>query len=72
MAERIGIPLSLVVTASLKKFVADGQITLSVIPTATPYLERLMKQAKTDYKKGVNFSPPLKSAEDVDRYFASI
>jgi antitoxin component of RelBE/YafQ-DinJ toxin-antitoxin module len=72
MAKQIGIPLSLVVTASLKKFVADGQITLSVIPKATPYLDRLAKRAMVDYKKGVNFSPPLKTAEDVDHYFATL
>jgi len=53
VSEELGVPLSTVVNAFLKKFVREKEITLSANPLRpTPYLEQILEEAHTDYQTG--------------------
>ena len=48
-AAEIGLSLSSVVNATLAQFARTGELELSSAPKMTPYLERLVKEAREDY-----------------------
>lgn len=53
VAEELGVPLSTVINAFLKKFVREKEITLSANPLRpTPYLEQILEEAQTEYESG--------------------
>ena len=53
VAEELGVPLSTVINAFLKKFVREKEITLSANPLRpTPYLEQILKEAQAEYAAG--------------------
>lgn len=53
VAEELGVPLSTVVNAFLKKFVREKEITLSVNNhRPTPYLEQILEDAQKEHSDG--------------------
>ena len=53
VSEELGVPLSTVVNAFLKKFVREKEITLSANPLRpTPYLEQILEEAQAEYQAG--------------------
>jgi DNA-damage-inducible protein J len=53
VAEELGVPLSTVINAFLKKFVREKEITLSANPLRpTPYLEQILEEAQAEYQSG--------------------
>jgi len=72
VAADLGLTLSAVVNAMLKQFVRDRAIALSAAPKMTPYLESLIAEVEEDLALGNNISKPLRSAKDIDAFFALI
>jgi addiction module RelB/DinJ family antitoxin len=53
VSEELGVPLSTVINAFLKKFVREKEITLSANPLRpTPYLEQILTEAHEEYRRG--------------------
>ena len=53
VSEELGVPLSTIINAFLKKFVREKEITLSANPLRpTAYLEQILEEAQTEYKSG--------------------
>jgi addiction module RelB/DinJ family antitoxin len=51
VSEELGVPLSTVINAFLKKFVREKEITLSANPLRpTPYLEQILEEARAEYE----------------------
>lgn len=65
VAERIGVPLSTVINSFVKQFVADESVTFST-PSyrPTPYLIKIVEEAREEYLKGETFGP-FYSAEEM-------
>lgn len=64
VAKEIGIPLSVVIKATLKQFIKTKTIEFSARnETPSPYLIRTMKQAEKDWKEG-KVSPAFDNPED--------
>ncbi len=64
LAEELGLPLGTVVNAFLRQFVEDRSITFSRGLRPTPYLQKLIKEARRDYATGKNISPTFTNAKD--------
>lgn len=71
VASELGLTLSAVVNASLKQFVREKAIHLSVAPRMTPKLEKIAAQARKDYKAGKNISPLLSSPKEIREFLHS-
>lgn len=71
VAKDLGLTLSAVVNASLKQFVREKSLNLSVAPRMTPRLEKIVAQAMKDYKAGKNISPVLNSPEEIVNFLRS-
>ena len=65
LAEEMGLSLSAIVTASLKQFIRTGEVNFSVAPRMTPHLERIIEEARRDYKTGKNISGPFENVRDL-------
>jgi DNA-damage-inducible protein J len=53
VSDELGVPLSTVINAFLKKFVREKEITLSANPLRpTPYLEQILEEAQAEYEAG--------------------
>jgi antitoxin component of RelBE/YafQ-DinJ toxin-antitoxin module len=65
LAEEIGVPLTTVITASLKEFVRSRSLTVSAFPRLKPEVERELGEAIADYKKGKNISKVFSKSDDV-------
>ena len=68
LAEDIGLSLSAVVNASLKQFIRDQGVHFSKAPRMSKSLEKLVAQARRDYKQGKNIAGPFTNAEDAIKY----
>lgn len=67
LAEEMGLSLSAIVTASLKQFIRTGELQLSVSPRMTSCLEKVIWEARKDYKLGRNISGPFYNANDLTK-----
>ncbi len=56
-AKNIGLSLSSIVNATLKQFAKTGELELSSAPKMTPYLEKLVFEARKEYLKGKTYGP---------------
>ena len=70
-AKELGLPLSTLVNAYLKQFIATKEahfyVQEELRPEAKRWLDRLMKEAR----EGKNLSPTFDNAEDAIRYLNS-
>jgi addiction module RelB/DinJ family antitoxin len=69
-AKDLGLSLSSVVNATLKQFARTGELELSSAPRITPYLEKVVLQARKDYAEGKT-SGPFDNVEDLMRHLNS-
>ena len=72
LAEEMGLDLSTIVKASLKTFVQSGAFHIERSFQMTPYLEKLIANAKKDLARGKNISPIFSSAKEMDEYLDSL
>jgi len=67
VAEKIGVPLSTVMNSFLRQFVADESVTFGTNSSSynpTPYLIKIVKEAREDIIKG-RTKGPFHSVEDM-------
>lgn len=55
-AASVGLSLSAFVTVVLKQAVSEGRVVLTPTLEPTPYLEKIMRKARADYKAGRNIT----------------
>ncbi len=72
LADEIGVPLTTVITASLKEFVRSRSLTVSAFPRLRPEIERELSEAIVDYKKGKNVSKILSKSSEVASHLSSL
>lgn len=64
LAKHMGIPLSTVVNAYLKEFVASGEFRITREPELRPEVKRELKKQLADARAGKNMSPAFTNVED--------
>lgn len=69
-AKELGLSLSSVVNATLSQFARTGELELSAAPKMTPYLEKLIAEAREEYKRGKT-SGPFDNAEALMKHLSS-
>lgn len=72
LADEIGVPLTTVITASLKEFVRSRSLTVSAFPRLKPEIERELGEAVADFKNGKNISKVLTKPDDVTKYLRAL
>lgn len=72
LADEIGVPLTTVITASLKEFVRSRSLSLSALPRLKPEIEKEIVEAIADYKKGRNISPVFASPKEAAGYLRKL
>ena len=72
LADEIGVPLTTVITASLKEFVRSRSLTVSAFPRLKPEIERELNEAVADLKKGKNISKVFTKPDDVATHLKSL
>lgn len=71
-AKSMGVPLSTIVNAFLKKFITERSVTFTAPIVPSKMLAKIIKQATGDIKKGVNLSPVFTDTKDMDAYLNSL
>lgn len=71
IAKELGVPLSTVINAYLKEFIRNREVRLSLEPRLRPEIEKILKKASEDFKKGRNIVGPFKTAGEAMRYLNS-
>lgn len=64
VAKEIGVPLSTVVNAQLKRFIAERQLTLRAPEIPNAKTRKILDEAREDFRKGRNTSPGFDNIED--------
>ena len=64
-ASSVGLSVSAFATVILKQAVREGRVVLTPTLEPTPYLEKIMRQARANRKAGRNVHGPFKSADDM-------
>ncbi|OGE90762.1 MAG: hypothetical protein A3E29_01395 [Candidatus Doudnabacteria bacterium RIFCSPHIGHO2_12_FULL_48_16] len=72
LAKEMGLDLSSVVKASLRTFVQTQVFHVEKFQRMTPYLERIIAQARKDFKQGKNTSGPFSTPREVTAYLNSL
>ncbi|MEY2664371.1 MAG: hypothetical protein RIT04_179 [Candidatus Parcubacteria bacterium] len=71
-AKDMGVPLSTIVNALLRQFVANRSVVLTAAPTPSAHIEKVLKQAEKDIRSGKNLSPLFTEIADMDEYLARL
>lgn len=71
VAQELGFSLSAIINAQLRQLIKEKETYFSVTPRMTLYLEKIVKQAKEDYKNRKNISPIFSSAKESLDYLHS-
>lgn len=72
LANELGIPLTTIITASLKEFVRSRSLTVSAFPRLKPEIEQELSEAISEYKKGTNISKVLSTPDEVTGHLKSL
>lgn len=72
VAEAMGVPLSTIVNAFLKQFIAEQRVTFVAPLVPSRLLKGILRRAEGDIKKGKNLSPLFTSAGKMDKYLADL
>lgn len=64
VAKAIGLPVSTVVSASLREFVRTRSITISDEATLKPEVVEELLEISKKARQGIDISPPFESVED--------
>jgi addiction module RelB/DinJ family antitoxin len=70
IASELGLTLSAIVNASLKQFIRERRVEFSVAPRTTPYLEKIVKEARADWSSQKNYSGPFTDTDAIMRHLA--
>lgn len=65
-AASVGLSVSAFVTVILRQAVKEGRVVLTPTLEPTPYLEKIMLEARADYKAGKNISTFTNKKELLD------
>jgi antitoxin component of RelBE/YafQ-DinJ toxin-antitoxin module len=72
LADEIGVPLTTVISASLKEFVRSRSLTVSAFPRLRPEIERELGEAIADYKDGKNISKTFVKPSEIADHLSSL
>ena len=72
LAEKMGLSLSAVISSILRNYIQTQELHITAAPRLTPYLERIMAQAQTDFVAGKNVSGPFRTAREMDKHLDSL
>lgn len=72
IAKELGLNLSAIINANLKQFIRSREVYFSTLPKMTPELEKLVGQARKDYKVRKNISPVFNSVQEALNYLHSL
>lgn len=72
LANEIGVPLTTIITASLKEFVRSRSLTVSAFPRLKAEIEQELGEAISEYKKGKNTSEVLSTPDEVAGHLNSL
>jgi len=70
IAEELGLSLSAIVNASLKQFIRERKVAFSIAPRMTPYLEKIVADARLDWEAKKNISGPFTNADAFMRHLS--
>jgi len=71
-ATRMGLPLSTVINAFLKKFISDQSVTFNAPLKPNRRLQKILIQTEKDLRAGKNLSPLFTNMKKLDRYLANL
>ncbi len=71
-AEMMGLPLSTIINAFLKKFIADQSVTFTAPSKPSKMLAKIIEQSESDLKAGKNLSPLFVNTAKMDKYLAGL
>ena len=71
VAKALGLPVSTIVTASLKDVISRRSITISDEPRIRPEVEAELLKISAEAKKGINLSPSFDSLKDARKWLDS-
>lgn len=71
LAELLGLSLSSVINASLKKFVHERRVVFSVAPEFNEKTEKLFTKLESDVQEGKNISKSYSSTEELKKALLS-
>lgn len=63
-AKQIGLPLSAVVNAFLKQFIAEKSVTFSVPLRPSKWLQKILLETEKDFREGKNIEGPFYTAKE--------
>lgn len=72
LAKDLGIPLSTVINANLREFIASRKLIISDLPRLNPIVETELAKIEADIKSGKNISKPISSPKEVSDYLNSL
>lgn len=72
LADEIGVPLTTVITASLKEFVRSRSLTVSAFPRLRPEIEQELGEALADYKNDKNISKVFSKPDEITAHLSSL
>jgi addiction module RelB/DinJ family antitoxin len=70
-ANSVGLSVSAFVTVLLKQAVREGRVVLTPNLEPTPYLEKIMREALSDYKAGKNVTR-VTNKKELDAYLDTL
>ncbi len=72
LAASLGLPLSTVVNAQLKRFIDEKEMRFALPVKMSKKLERMIAKVENDTKLHRNLSPVFKSGKEMDEYLSSL
>ena len=72
LADEIGVPLTTVITASLKEFVRSRSLTVSAFPRLKPEVERELEEAIGDFNSGKDISKVFTTSDDIVKHLSAL
>lgn len=72
VAKLIGLPLSTIINAFLKKFISEQSVTFTTPTKPSKILEKILKNSEKDIKSGDNLSPLFTNMDKMDRYLSNL
>lgn len=64
-AAQMGLTVSALINAQIRQMLRSGEVRLTTTLEPTPYLEKIMREANKDIKKGANLSPVFESVDEM-------
>lgn len=65
LANKMGLSLSGVVVSFLRNYIQTQELHVTAAPKITPYLEKVVAEARRDWQAGKNISGPFETREEI-------